>query len=364
MSTEDTATPTDSRAGTMAPESVVPSSPLTDPTEAEDSKSSHDKDDDSKEDLSDSEDVEGMDSKAKALMHLLKTSSVFVAIMSDKMKKQQEDARLAAIKQREQAVASKKTTESPPEPARRTTRTRPTQDATEENTSAGRKASNEKTTGSTRGRPKRTGAAAANGSSISSYFKKADVEVTEDNPSVQQALEQAADDYEANPTALGEQDLVATQQPTLVSGGKMRTYQLEGLEWLKTLWMNGLCGILADEMGLGKTVQAISMIAFLKEKQVSGPFLIAAPLSTVSNWVDEFARWTPGIKTVLYHGSKDERAAMRSKFLKLKNQGDMDFPVVCTSYEICMNDRKFLSQYQWRYIVVVRLFQSFSFTKC
>lgn len=75
MSVEDTATPTDSRAGTTAPESVIPSSPLTDPTEA-DSKSSHDKDDKSKADLTDSEDVEGMDSKAKALMHLLKTSSV------------------------------------------------------------------------------------------------------------------------------------------------------------------------------------------------------------------------------------------------------------------------------------------------
>lgn len=268
------------------------------------------------------------------------------------MKKQQEDARLAAIKQREQTAATQKKTKSPPEPARRATRTRPNQNATDENKNVGVKA-----TGSTRGRPKR--AAAANGGSISSYFKKVDVEVTEDNPSVQQALEQAADDYEANPTALGDQDLVATQQPTLVSGGKMRTYQLEGLEWLKTLWMNGLCGILADEMGLGKTVQAISMIAFLKENNVSGPFMIAAPLSTVSNWVDEFARWTPGIKTVLYHGSKDERAAMRQKHMKMKNQGDMDFPVVCTSYEICMNDRKFLSQYQWRYIVVVRVLQFF-----
>lgn len=82
MSAEDTATPTDSRAGTMAPESVIPSSPLTDPTEAEGSKSSHDTDDKPKEDLTDSEDVEGMDSKAKALMHLLKTSSVRVQFSS------------------------------------------------------------------------------------------------------------------------------------------------------------------------------------------------------------------------------------------------------------------------------------------
>lgn len=269
------------------------------------------------------------------------------------MKKQQEEAKLAAMKRHEQAAASQKKTKSPPEPARRTTRTRQNQDNSQEDTSTGIEDTNEKKPTTNRGRPKRAAAAPANGNSISSYFKKADVEVTEDNPSVQQALEQAADEYEAKPTALGEQDLVATEQPTLVSGGKMRKYQLEGLEWLKTLWMNGLCGILADEMGLGKTVQAISMIAFLKENNVSGPFLIAAPLSTVSNWVDEFARWTPGINTVLYHGSKAERAAIRNKHMKMKNQGDLDFPVVCTSYEICMNDRKFLAQYQWRYIVVV-----------
>ena len=133
----------------------------------------------------------------------------------------------------------------------------------------------------------------------------------------------------------------------------MRTYQLEGLEWLKTLWMNGLSGILADEMGLGKTVQAISMIAFMKENNVSGPFLIAAPLSTVSNWVDEFKKWTPSIKTVMYHGTKAERESIRNRYMKPKDQEKWDFPVICTSYDICINDKKFLGKYQWRYVVVV-----------
>ncbi|OJK04790.1 hypothetical protein ASPACDRAFT_74363 [Aspergillus aculeatus ATCC 16872] len=205
------------------------------------------------------------------------------------------------------------------------------------------------TTKSRRGRGRKP---AAGGNTISSYFQKADVSVDQEKPTVQEALEHAADAYEANPTALGGQELVATQQPELVTGGRMKKYQLEGLEWLKSLWMNGLCGILADEMGLGKTVQAISLLAFFKEKNVSGPFLIAAPLSTVSNWVDEFAKWTPGIKTVLYHGTKDQRAELRRKFMNMRNQREMDFPVVCTSYEICMNDRKFLAQYQWRYIIV------------
>lgn len=266
--------------------------------------------------------------------------------MSEKMQKQQEEARQQAAKQKKFPAESKAKPNAAPA-ARRQTRTQAAQDSTTEDKSTG----NESTTTRRRGRSRKS---AEKGNTISSYFQKVDVDVTEDKPTVQEALEQAADDFEANPTALGEQELVATQQPTLVTGGRMRKYQLEGLEWLKTLWMNGLCGILADEMGLGKTIQSISMIAFLKENNVSGPFLIAAPLSTLSNWVNEFKRWTPGINAVLYHGSKDERAEIRNKHLKLRDQMKMDFPIVCTSYDICINDRKFLAQYQWRYIIVVR----------
>lgn len=277
---------------------------------------------------------------------------VFVAIMADKMKEQQRRQQEEARKE----ATRKQATEVKENPAleKRTTRSAAKRDEAKDNegTTAEKKDQNEKEKGK-----KSTGKGKAKKVSqmntISNYFKKAEVEVPENNPTVQEALEKAAEELEANPTAIGEQDLVATQQPALVTGGKMRRYQLEGLEWLKSLWMNGLCGILADEMGLGKTVQAISLIAFFKEKNISGPFLIAAPLSTVSNWVDEFARWTPSIQTVLYHGTKDERAEIRKRRMKLQDQKKMDFPVVCTSYEICMNDRKFLAQYQWRYIIVV-----------
>ena len=274
--------------------------------------------------------------------------------MADRMKEQQEQARLEAAKQQKpQSLETKKKPAAPKEPTqKRETRTSARRSTTNEPAPAEKTETDEQIEQRPRrGRGRK--AAPANGNAISNYFKKADVQVSEDNPTVKEALEHAADEYEANPTALGGQELVATQQPDLVTGGKMRKYQLEGLEWLKSLWMNGLCGILADEMGLGKTVQAISLIAFFKEKKISGPFLISAPLSTVSNWVDEFARWTPDIKTVLYHGSKDERAELRRKLMNPRNQKDMNFPVVCTSYEISMNDRKFLSQYQWRYIIVV-----------
>lgn len=46
--------------------------------------------------------------------------------------------------------------------------------------------------------------------------------------------------------------------------GTMRDYQIRGLNWMISLYENGINGILADEMGLGKTIQTISMIGFLK----------------------------------------------------------------------------------------------------
>lgn len=269
--------------------------------------------------------------------------------MADKMKEQQrqqqEQARREAAKKR----AAAENGAAPKAAPRRSTRTN--DDA--ENTHGESKENADPSPNKklpTRGRPKKN--APKKGNSIVNYLKREETALQEDGPSVQEALAEAADEYEARPEGLGAQELVATQQPDLVTGGKMREYQLEGLEWLKSLWMNGLCGILADEMGLGKTVQAISMIAFFKEKNISGPFLIAAPLSTINNWIDEFARWTPDIKTIMYHGSKDERAEMRRKYMKMQDQTKFDFPVVCTSYEICMNDRKFLANYKWRYIIV------------
>ena len=73
-------------------------------------------------------------------------------------------------------------------------------------------------------------------------------------------------------------------QPSNLVGGKLLPYQLEGLQWLLSLWENGLSGILADEMGLGKTIQVISLIAHLRSCDTPGPYIIVAPLATVPNW--------------------------------------------------------------------------------
>jgi ATP-dependent DNA helicase len=187
-------------------------------------------------------------------------------------------------------------------------------------------------------------------SNITSYFKKEDLEKKADNKGVKDALKDAADDDKIQTSDVGIQNLKSARQPKLMEGGTMRSYQLEGLEWMTSLYENGINGILADEMGLGKTIQTIAMLAHLWENKSYGPFLIAAPLSTTSNWVQEFEKWTPSIPVLLYHGDKKERARLRRT--KLKNPGTDQFPVVVTSYETCMNDGKYLTGFGWQFIII------------
>lgn len=83
-------------------------------------------------------------------------------------------------------------------------------------------------------------------------------------------------------------------QPESLKGGQLREYQVEGLQWMLSLFNNNLNGILADEMGLGKTIQTIALVAYLAEKKgVTGPHLILAPKAVLPNWAHEFATWLP-----------------------------------------------------------------------
>lgn len=64
--------------------------------------------------------------------------------------------------------------------------------------------------------------------------------------------------------------------------------------------------ILADEMGLGKTIQSITFLYEIFNMGIRGPFLIIAPLSTITNWEREFRTWTH-MNVIVYHGSQISR---------------------------------------------------------
>lgn len=144
---------------------------------------------------------------------------------------------------------------------------------------------------------------------------------------------------------------VPFQQPKHFIGGVMRWYQVEGMEWLRMLWENGINGILADEMGLGKTVQCIATIALMIQRGVPGPFLVCGPLSTLPNWMAEFQRFTPEIPTMLYHGTQEERRKLVKNIHKRKGTLQIH-PVVITSFEIAMRDRNALQHCYWKYLIV------------
>eukprot|EP00124_Ichthyophonus_hoferi_P004274 Ihof_evm1s451 gene=Ihof_evmTU1s451 len=181
-------------------------------------------------------------------------------------------------------------------------------------------------------------------------------ETVQEDSASQSDTQSLNDNLEDNSPRYYKDQLLSDRQPKLVTGCVMREYQLDGMEWIASLYENGLNGILGDEMGLGKTLQCISFIAYLTARKVPGPFLVVAPLSTLQNWVNEFKRFTPSLRVLLYHGSPTERTALRNKHGLNGATGskpDMKkFPIVVTSFEICMRDRKALQYLSWKYIFV------------
>lgn len=153
----------------------------------------------------------------------------------------------------------------------------------------------------------------------------------------------------------GENDAVfLTSQPSTLGFGKMRAYQLEGLNWMIRLQENGVNGILADEMGLGKTLQSISILVYMLEyRELNGPHLIVVPKSTLSNWTNELKRWAPTIKIIKFHGTKDEREQIaREQLQPGQKDEERTWNVCVTTYEICNLDKNVINKFAWSYLII------------
>jgi len=110
----------------------------------------------------------------------------------------------------------------------------------------------------------------------------------------------------------------------------LRSYQQEGVNWLRFLERRGFCGILADEMGLGKTLQTLAWIQLGRSdgSHQNKPALIICPTSLVENWKEEAAKFTPNLKSLILHGTDRHR--------KWKKIPKVD--LVITSYALMRRD--------------------------
>lgn len=145
-------------------------------------------------------------------------------------------------------------------------------------------------------------------------------------------------------TRVQEQDL----QQWGLTGIRLRSYQLEGVNWLVQCFhcQNGC--ILGDEMGLGKTCQTIALLIYLVGRlNDEGPFLVLCPLSVLSNWKEEMERFAPGLSCVTYTGDKEERARLQQDLRQ-----ESGFHVLLTTYEICLKDASFLKSFSWSVLAV------------
>ncbi|MFO7695933.1 MAG: DEAD/DEAH box helicase, partial [Anaerolineae bacterium] len=145
--------------------------------------------------------------------------------------------------------------------------------------------------------------------------------------------------------------LTRTAQVELLSApegfsGELRPYQVQGLSWLAFLRRWGFGACLADDMGLGKTIQAIALV--LEEKRRTpnlAPTLVVCPTSLVGNWQREVARFAPGLKTVVHHGTG---RAEGSAFVEQALASDL----VISTYGLVRRDLQDLVQVRWANVII------------
>ena len=172
----------------------------------------------------------------------------------------------------------------------------------------------------------------------------------------------------------GSSTMAVSELPEGVLQGErsLRSYQLDGLRWLRHNYAQGRSVILGDEMGLGKTAQAVCMLQCVRMLHgAQGPLLVVVPLSTLPHWTRELAEWT-SLDTVVFYGNKDARAVLVQYEWSFPPSGAEGggrggggrggrrptpkqlpkFDVCVTTYEMLTANLDVLKPVRWEYMIV------------
>lgn len=117
-------------------------------------------------------------------------------------------------------------------------------------------------------------------------------------------------------------------------------YQEVGVNWLTSLYEEGIGALLCDEMGLGKTAQAFGLISNVFDTG-NRRILIVTPASLTINWERELIKFAPHLRIYRHVGSDRERNP--SEF--------SNHPIVLTTYDLVVRDRSLIGRGDWDLIV-------------
>ncbi|XP_067404607.1 DNA excision repair protein ERCC-6-like isoform X2 [Emydura macquarii macquarii] len=133
---------------------------------------------------------------------------------------------------------------------------------------------------------------------------------------------------------------------------KLFEHQRQGVAFLYSLYRDGRQGgILADDMGLGKTIQIIAFLSGMFDAELIKFVLLIMPTTLVSNWMREFAKWTPGMRVKDFHGTSKTERNRKLERVQRKNG------IVITTYQMLINNWQQLSslsgqEFVWDYIIL------------
>ena len=124
-------------------------------------------------------------------------------------------------------------------------------------------------------------------------------------------------------------------EPPTGLDAELRPYQRDGAAWLNEMADLGLGGVLADDMGLGKTVQFLALHLARHQQGRGGPTLVICPVSVLSNWAREAARFAPGVPVLRYHGAERTLDHLRPD------------AIVLTTYGVARREAAALGEHPW-----------------